>query len=86
MYYVVPFVGSLATALATAILLYALNVNAIADAIVLALVVGVGYAASVSVVNAVNPRMAKPLLYGAVTGGYHVASVLLVAVIVFVMK
>ena len=86
MYYVVPFVGSLATALATAILLYTLNVSAMADAIILALVVGLGYAASVSVVNAVNPRMAKPLLYGAVTGGYHVVSVLLVAVIIFVMK
>lgn len=85
-YYIGPFIGSLATTLATAVLLYSADIDAMSDAITLCLIVGIGYAASVSFVNAINPKTPRPLLYGAVTGGYHIVSILLVGVVLSAIK
>lgn len=85
-YYFGPFVGSLIMALATAWLIYAFQIETLHDALILATIIGIGYAASASFVNAINPKIARPLLYGAVTGGYHIVSILVIVVIVFWMK
>lgn len=85
-YYVGPFLSALVTTFATAILIYALGIEMLADAIWLGLIVGIGYALSVSVNNAINPKTPHPLLYGLVTGGYHVVGITLVAAIIFIMK
>lgn len=85
-YYAGPFVSALVTTVATAVLLYAMRVGQMSDALILGLVVGVGYAMSISFNNAINPRTPRPLLYGAVTGGYHVVGIVVVAAIIFAMK
>lgn len=82
-YYVGPFVGSLVMAIAMAILLTSLSPDDLTDAMMLSLVVGLGVAASASVVNAINPKIAHPLQYGVVTGGYHVVSLLVITAILF---
>lgn len=85
-YYVGPFVSALITTIATSILLYALHVGQMSDALLLGLIVGVGYAMSISFNNAINPKTPRPLLYGAVTGSYHVVGIVIVAAILFAMK
>lgn len=84
-YYVGPFLSALVTTIATSILIYALRVSQLSDALLLGLIVGVGYAMSISFNNAINPRIPRPLLYGAVTGSYHVAGIVIVAAILFAM-
>ncbi len=82
LYYVMPLLSSALASVATAVLAAALRVEQLGEAIVLGALVGVGYALAVSFNNAVNPRTPRPLLYGAVTGGYHVVGLLVVSVIV----
>jgi len=85
-YYISPLVSSLIVSTATAMLVYLLKIDLLADAVMLGLIVGVGYAATISFNNAVNPVTPKPLLYGAVTGGYHVVGITLVAVVVTALR
>ena len=72
--------------LTTAWLLNAFNVKTMSDALFMAILIGIGYAMSVSVVNAINPKIARPLLYGAITGSYHTVSLLLITITLFLMK
>lgn len=85
-YYAGPFISALVTTTATAVLLYAVHVEQMSDALLLGLIVGVGYAMSISFNNAINPKTPHPILYGAVTGSYHVVGIVVVAAIVFAMK
>lgn len=85
-YYVGPLLGSLVVASATAILTHALDVRQIADAIWLGLVVGAGYSASVSFTNAITPNMKRPLLFGVVTGSYHLLGAIISAVIIVALR
>lgn len=80
-YYVVPFITALLVSTATGLLMAAMDVTDLMEALVLGLVLGVGYAAAVSLTNAVTPTTPSPLLLAAVAGGYHVVGVLLVALI-----
>ena len=81
-YYVVPLIGCLVVATATAMLSHALDLDRISDALVLGSVVGLGYAASVSLTNAITPTTPRPWLLATVTGGYHLVGCLIVAMIV----
>jgi hypothetical protein len=81
-YYVTPLVSSLVVAVATAVLVEAVDVSTPADAAELGAVAGIGYAAAVSFNNAVAPNVPRPFLLGAITAGYHVVGVIVVAVTV----
>lgn len=85
-YYIGPFVSALVTTVATALLVSALDLAQLSEAVMLGLIVGVGYALSISMNNAINPITPRPLLYGLVTGGYHVVCIVLVAAIIFGMQ
>ena len=82
MYYVAPLVSSLVVTMATAALVSALGIEHLREALLLGLVVGIGYAAAVSLTNAVTPNTARPLLLGAITGGYHVVGIVTVSGII----
>ncbi|MDF2963791.1 MAG: hypothetical protein K0S39_5526 [Paenibacillus sp.] len=86
LYYIGPFISAFVTTVATAFLVYVLNILQVSDAVLLGLILGIGYAMSVSFNNAINPKTPRPLLYGAVTGSYHVVGIMIVAAIVFWMK
>lgn len=86
LYYIGPFVGSLVMAFATALLFSALAISSLADAVLLGSIIGVGIAASASFVNAINPKIAHPVLYGAVTGGYHTVSLILIVAILYALR
>lgn len=85
LYYVGPLASSVVVALATAILLGAVRAASYGDALALAAVVGIGYSVPVSVNNAINPKTPRPLLYGAVTGIYHLVGAMVVAVIAYAL-
>jgi len=85
-YYVVPLVSSLLVSSATAILVAALDLVDLTDALILALVVGLGYAAAVSVNNVLTPTTPRPVLLGAVTGSYHVVGILVVTTILVLWR
>ncbi len=85
-YYIGPLVSCAVVTIATTVLLYALHVDVLSEALTLGLIVGVGYLASISFNNAITPNTPRPLLYGAVTGSYHIAGVLIVAAIIFGLK
>ena len=85
-YYIGPTISSVLVTVTTATLVYALSIQKLSDAVLLGLFVGVGYAASISFNNAISPVMPRPLLYGAVTGSYHVVGIVIVAAITLGLK
>lgn len=84
-YYVGPFVCAVVVTVAAAILLQALSLNQLSDAVLFGFVAGTGFCLSVSVNNAINPKIPRPLLYGLVTGSYHIVGLMIVSIILFLM-
>jgi hypothetical protein len=74
LYMVGPFLCGLVTTVASAILIRALNLQTIGDAVVFGLVVGAGYMAATTVNTAINPNIPRPLFYGLVSGAYFTLS------------
>jgi Protein of unknown function (DUF1761) len=70
-----PAVCTLVVTLTTALLMTALRVDTVGDAVLVALVVGVGYLVANTVNIAINPNMPHPLYYGLVTGSYHLVGI-----------
>lgn len=85
-YYIGPLISSILVVITTAILVYALDIKEFSNAIWLGNIVGIGYLASVSFNNAITPNMPKPLLFGLVTGVYHLFGAISAAGIIFTMK
>lgn len=80
--YVMPFVGSLVASIVTAILVYALDIQSLGDAALLGLIAGLGYAATVSLTNAITPTHPRPFVHGLINGGYHTLGISIVSVII----
>ncbi|NBA89164.1 DUF1761 family protein [Emticicia sp. CRIBPO] len=79
-----PALCSLVITLATAVLMSALHIETIDAAIEFALIVGVGYLVANTVNIAINPNVPKPILYGIISGAYHLLGILIVSVILVV--
>jgi hypothetical protein len=65
----------------TAILIKALHITTYADALVFALIAGVGHLAANTTTIAINPNFPKPLLYAAIRGSYNLAGIALVSIL-----
>lgn len=72
--------------LASAVLVYALNISSIGGALEFALVVGVGYLVANTVNIAINPNIPRPILYGIISGSYHLVGITAASVILVLMK
>ena len=81
-----PAFCSLVITMATALLLYALGIHTYAGAIELALLVGLGYLFANTVNIAINPNIPRPILYGMISGFYHLVGIVLVCIILVAMK
>jgi Protein of unknown function (DUF1761) len=81
-----PFVCGLVTTIASAILVYALNIESIGDALVFGAIVGLGFLASTTVNTAINPNMPHPLFYGVISGSYFFLAGVIISVILVAMK
>lgn len=81
-----PAACSLVITIATAILMYALDVNSYAQTIEFALLVGIGFLVANTINIAINPNMPNPIHYGIISGAYHIVGILIVSIIIFAMN
>ena len=81
-----PAVCCMAYTIATAVLIYALGIHTYGKAIEFAIVVGVGYLVANTINIAINPNIPRPLLYGIISGGYFLAGIVMVSIILVTMK
>jgi hypothetical protein len=81
-----PLVCVIVTTLTTAVLVEALDVTSIGDAIVFGLVVGVGYLSAMTFQIAINPNFPRPLLYGAINAPYFVLTAVISSVVLVAMR
>lgn len=81
-----PAICSLVITIASAILIYALNIQSFKGALEFSLVAGIGYLVANTVNIAINPNIPRPILYGIISGAYHLVGILIVSVILVAMK
>jgi len=81
-----PALCSLVITIVSAVLIYALNIHQFAGALEFAIVIGIGYLFANTVNIAINPNIPRPILYGIITGTYHLLGILIVSIILIAMK
>jgi hypothetical protein len=81
--YLTPLIGSVLSAVALAMLAKATGTDTLQRGIVLGLVVAIGFAVSITFVTAqFESEKPKPMVWGAITAGYHVVGNLVAAIVV----
>lgn len=70
----------------TAILICRLNIGSIPEAIEFACIIGFGFLVANTVNIAINPNIPRPILYGTLSGAYHLLGILMVCIILVGMK
>ncbi len=81
-----PALCTLVITLATALLFYALKISSFGEALEFSLLIGIGFLVANTVNIAINPNIPRPILYGIISGAYHLVGILLVGCILVVMK
>jgi uncharacterized membrane protein len=81
--YLTPLVGSVLAAIALGMLAAATGSDTLQRGLVLGLVVAIGFAVSITFVTAqFESEKPKPMVWGAITAGYHAVGILVAAIIV----
>ena len=81
--YLTPLAGSVLSSVALAMLAAATGTDTLQRGIVLGLVVAIGFAVSITFVTAqFESEKPKPMVWGAITAGYHAVGILVAAIIV----
>lgn len=81
-----PALCTLVITIASAVLIYALNISSVGDALAFSLLVGIGYLFANTVNIAINPNIPRPILYGIISGAYHLLGILIASIIIVAMK
>jgi len=76
-----PMITGLVMVVTSAVLMRALGIDAIGEAIAFGLIVGIGYLAAMTVTIAINPNFPRPLYYAALNAPGFVISSVVVSVI-----
>jgi hypothetical protein len=66
--------------------MHVLGINSFGQAAEFAIIVGVGYLFANTVNIAINPNMPKPILYGIISGTFHLTGILMACMIIFAMS
>ncbi|MFV0513970.1 MAG: DUF1761 domain-containing protein [Jhaorihella sp.] len=80
-----PAIWNLITAVTSAVLMAALGIETLPGALGFGLLIGLGYLAATTANTGLNPNIPRPLLYGAISGAYHLAAGLIIAVVLVMM-
>lgn len=81
--YLTPLIGSVLSAIALGMIAAASGTDTFEEGIVLGLVVAVGFAIPIALVTAqFETQKPKPMVWGAINGGYHVVGNMIAAIIV----
>jgi len=81
-----PAVCTLVVTLASALLFYALRISSYKEAFEFAFVIGIGFLVANTFNIAINPNIPRPILYGIISGSYHLVGILTVSMIFMAMK
>ena len=81
-FYIIPLITCFLMTLATAMIATTTGSSTVGDAIVLGLVVGVGFAASLSLLGSAFGNYPQPGVYFAITAGYHLVGLVGASLIV----
>lgn len=81
-----PALCTLVITLASAVLFYALQISSYGQAWEFALLMGIGYLVANTVNIAINPNIPRPILYGIVSGSYHVVGMITISMVFLFMK
>ncbi|OZC57044.1 DUF1761 domain-containing protein [Rhodococcus sp. RS1C4] len=77
-----PVVCILATTITSAVLITALDITAVGDAVVFGLLVGIGYLTAMTFQIALNPNFPRPLYYGVLNAPFFIITSVLTSVII----
>jgi Protein of unknown function (DUF1761) len=80
-----PFLWALLTSIASAVLMHTLGVNNVGDGLVFGTIVGFGFLAATTANTAVNPNIPRPVLYGVISGSYHLVAGLTISLVLVAM-
>ncbi len=81
--YLVPLLGSVLSAIALGMLAEATSTDTVGEGLVLGIVAAVGFALAIAMVTATfETSKPRPMVWGAVTAGYHVLGLIVAAVII----
>ena len=81
-----PAVCTFIITLTSALLMVILNINNYSSALEFSLIIGLGFLTANTVNIAINPNIPRPILYGIITGTYHLVGMLIVSIILIAMK
>lgn len=85
--YALPALFYVVAAIATGMLAVATGSDSIGEGLLLGLVVGVGYALVITAIDATfDPNKPQPWIWFAISGGYHLLGLVIVAVLVSVWR
>jgi hypothetical protein len=76
-----PLVASLVVVTTTAVLLRALEIEALGEGIVFGLIVAVGYLVAQTVTIAINPNFPRPLYYALINAPYFIVCTVVASII-----
>lgn len=80
-----PALCTLVITLTSALLMNALAIGSYGGSLLFALAVGLGYLVANTVNIAINPNIPRPLLYGAISGAYHLVGITVASLILVTM-
>ncbi len=81
-----PAICTFIVTMASAILLQALHIDTYNGALVFALLIGFGYLVANTMNIAINPNIPQPLLYGLISGVYHLVGISICSLILVAMR
>jgi Protein of unknown function (DUF1761) len=81
-----PALCTMVITMVSAVLIYALNIRSFGGALEFSILVGVGYLFANTVNIAINPNIPRPILYGIISGTYHLLGILIVSILLVAMK
>jgi uncharacterized membrane protein len=81
-----PAICSLVITITTAVLMASLRIDSFGSGLQFGAMIGLGYLVANTVNIAINPNIPRPLLYGLISGGFHLTGILIVTVILVAMR
>jgi hypothetical protein len=81
-----PALCTLVITITSAIVIYALNISSFGAGLEFAALVGFGFLVANTVNIAINPNIPRPILYGVISGSYHLVGISMASSIIIAMK
>lgn len=86
LYIIGPALCIFVITLTSALFLYKLNINSITGAVEVSLIIGIGFVFANTMNIAINPNIPRPILYGIISGTYHLLGINFASAIIVFMR